>query len=102
MARLTKTDKARNEAAIRVAMDRILARDLPPGGRADLKTLAATAGVTAPASTPRATATAPPGPGPTSTSPKSSPGGWAHSKPRERRSTRGTPRSIGSNSRSTS
>lgn len=46
MARLTKTDKARNEAAIRVAMDRILARDLPPGGRADLKTLAATAGVT--------------------------------------------------------
>ncbi|MDO0938942.1 hypothetical protein QQY66_47210 [Streptomyces sp. DG2A-72] len=46
MARLTETDKARNEAAIRVAMDRILAGNLPPGGRADLKTLAATAGVT--------------------------------------------------------
>ena len=45
MARLTERDKARNEAAIRVAMDRMLAGGLPPGGRADLKTLAATAGV---------------------------------------------------------
>ncbi|MCX5238984.1 hypothetical protein OG824_27670 [Streptomyces prunicolor] len=46
MARLTETDKARNEAAIRAAMDRILAGDLPPAGRADLKTLAAMADVT--------------------------------------------------------
>ncbi|WP_406220810.1 hypothetical protein [Streptomyces decoyicus] len=46
MARLTETDKARNEAAIRAAMDRILAGNLQPGGKADLKTLAATAGVT--------------------------------------------------------
>ncbi|MEU2715475.1 hypothetical protein [Streptomyces sp. NPDC007205] len=46
MARLTQDDKARNEAAIRAAMERILSGNLPPGGKADLKTLAALAGVT--------------------------------------------------------
>lgn len=46
MARLTEADKARNEAAIRAAMERILAGHLPPGAKADLKTLATLAGVT--------------------------------------------------------
>ncbi|WP_367657966.1 hypothetical protein [Streptomyces sp. TG1A-8] len=46
MARLTEEDKARNEAAIRGAMERILSGNLPPGGKTDLKTLAAVAGVT--------------------------------------------------------
>ncbi|MEV8125438.1 hypothetical protein AB0P07_15265 [Streptomyces sp. NPDC085944] len=46
MARLTEEDKARNEAAIRAAMERILSGNLPPGGKTDLKTLAAIAGVT--------------------------------------------------------
>lgn len=46
MARLTAADKARNEAAIRAAMERLLSGDLPPGGKADIKALAAEAGVT--------------------------------------------------------
>ncbi|MFJ8757822.1 hypothetical protein [Streptomyces cyaneofuscatus] len=46
MARLTEGDKARNEAAIRAAMEQILSGNLPPGGKADLKTLATLAGVT--------------------------------------------------------
>ncbi|MFE2429371.1 hypothetical protein ACFXJ5_21825 [Streptomyces sp. NPDC059373] len=46
MARLTEEDKARNEAAIRAAMERILSGNLPPGRKADLKTLATLAGVT--------------------------------------------------------
>jgi DNA repair exonuclease SbcCD ATPase subunit len=46
MARLTEEDKARNEAAIRAAMERILSGNLPAGGKTDLKTLAAVAGVT--------------------------------------------------------
>jgi len=46
MARLTEETKTRNEAAIRAAMERILKGDLPPGGKPDLKTLAALAGVT--------------------------------------------------------
>ncbi|MEV0302382.1 hypothetical protein [Streptomyces prasinus] len=46
MARLTEESKTHNEAAIRSAMERILKGDLPPGGKADLKTLAALAGVT--------------------------------------------------------
>ncbi|MFJ4770860.1 hypothetical protein ACIP88_17395 [Streptomyces uncialis] len=45
MARLTEGGKARNEAAIRTAMERILAGNLPPGQSADLKTLATLAGV---------------------------------------------------------
>ncbi|WP_405738567.1 hypothetical protein OG422_01020 [Streptomyces sp. NBC_01525] len=46
MARLTEEDKARNEAAVRAAMERVLSGDLPPGGKCDLKTLALMAGVT--------------------------------------------------------
>ncbi|MFF9483116.1 hypothetical protein [Streptomyces sp. NPDC014733] len=64
MARLTETDKARNEAAIRAAMDRILAGDLPPGGKADLKTLAATAGVTRTGFYPKKNRDGTPRPGP--------------------------------------
>lgn len=45
MARLNAEDKARNEAAIRAAMDRILGGSLPEGGKCDLKTLAEQAGV---------------------------------------------------------
>lgn len=45
MARLTEDDKASNEQAIRAAIDRLLRGDLPPGGKCDLKTLAAVAGV---------------------------------------------------------
>ncbi|MFE3257042.1 hypothetical protein [Nocardia sp. NPDC059229] len=46
MSRISDADKSRNENSIRAAMDRLLRGDLPPGGRCDLKTLAAEAGVT--------------------------------------------------------
>ncbi|MFF1657746.1 hypothetical protein [Streptomyces sp. NPDC058255] len=46
MGRISDTDRTRNEEAIRAAMDRLLRGELPPGGRCDLKTLAAEAGVT--------------------------------------------------------
>ncbi|MGC0422765.1 hypothetical protein [Embleya sp. AB8] len=46
MGQITDTNRARNEQAIRAAMDRLLKGELPPGGRCDLKTLAAEAGVT--------------------------------------------------------
>ncbi|MFC9817867.1 hypothetical protein ACFVJM_38125 [Streptomyces virginiae] len=46
MARISEADKLHNEGAIRAAMDRLLRGELPPGGRCDLKTLAAEAGVT--------------------------------------------------------
>lgn len=46
MTRLTEEDKARNEAAIRTAMEQILSGNLPPDGKTDLKTLAALGGVT--------------------------------------------------------
>ncbi|WP_431047113.1 hypothetical protein ACQUSR_33455 [Streptomyces sp. P1-3] len=45
MPRISEDTKARNEAAIRAAMDRLLAGELPPGGKCDIKTLAAEAGV---------------------------------------------------------
>ncbi|MFD5146729.1 hypothetical protein [Streptomyces sp. NPDC058401] len=45
MARLTDDVKAQNEEAVRAAMDRLLRGDLPNGGKPDLKTLAAEAGV---------------------------------------------------------
>lgn len=44
--RLNEQDKARNEAAVRAAMECILRGDLPPGAKADLKTLAELSGVT--------------------------------------------------------
>ncbi|PJN37322.1 hypothetical protein CG747_28920 [Streptomyces sp. CB02959] len=46
MPRISEDAKTRNEAVIRAAMDRMLAGQLPPGGKCDLKTLAAEAGVT--------------------------------------------------------
>ncbi|MFF3994393.1 hypothetical protein ACFYX8_13920 [Streptomyces cyaneofuscatus] len=46
MGRISNSDRSRNEEAIRAAMDRLLRGDLPIGGRCDLKTLAAEAGVT--------------------------------------------------------
>ncbi|MET7842217.1 hypothetical protein ABZT45_27025 [Streptomyces sp. NPDC005356] len=46
MPRLNAQDKASNEAAVRAAMERILRGDLPPGAKADLKTLAQLSGVT--------------------------------------------------------
>ncbi|WP_043267203.1 hypothetical protein [Streptomyces sp. CT34] len=64
MARLTETDKARNEAAIRAAMERILAGRLPPGGKADLKTLATMAGITRTGFYPKKNRDGTPRPGP--------------------------------------
>jgi hypothetical protein len=46
MGRLSEEDRQRNEQAIRAAIDRLLRGDIPHGGRCDLKTLAAQAGVT--------------------------------------------------------
>lgn len=46
MPRISDQDRARNEEAIRAAIDRLLRGELPPGGKCDLKTLAAEAGVT--------------------------------------------------------
>ncbi|GAA0699338.1 hypothetical protein GCM10010193_62670 [Kitasatospora atroaurantiaca] len=46
MGRISEETRASNEASIRAAMDRLLRGDLSPGGKCDLKTLAAEAGVT--------------------------------------------------------
>ncbi|MEU9001911.1 hypothetical protein [Streptomyces sp. NPDC048551] len=46
MPRISDADRARNEEAIRSAMGRLLRGELPAGGKCDLKTLAAEAGVT--------------------------------------------------------
>lgn len=46
MARISAETRARNEEAVRAAMDRLLKGDLPPGGNCDLKTLATEADVT--------------------------------------------------------
>ena len=43
--RLSRQQLADNEAKIRAAMTRLLNGDIPPGGKCDVKTLAATAGV---------------------------------------------------------
>ncbi|MBT2527793.1 hypothetical protein J7E91_20800 [Streptomyces sp. ISL-99] len=45
MGRISDSDRARNEEAIRAAMDRLLRGELPPGGKCDLKTLALESGV---------------------------------------------------------
>ncbi|MEU1513198.1 hypothetical protein ABZ490_13715 [Streptomyces sp. NPDC005811] len=45
MARLTSDERELNEQAVRAAMDWLLSGDLPPGGKTDIKTLAAEAGV---------------------------------------------------------
>lgn len=46
MGRISDSDRARNEEAIRAAMDRLLRGELPPGGKCDLKTLALESSVT--------------------------------------------------------
>jgi hypothetical protein len=46
MPRLSDQDRTRNEEAIRAAMEQLLSGSPPEGGRCDLKTLAALAGVT--------------------------------------------------------
>nr|WTB09089.1 hypothetical protein OG546_35695 [Streptomyces antimycoticus] len=46
MGRISDSDRARNEDAIRAAMVRLLRGELPPGGKCDLKTLALESGVT--------------------------------------------------------
>jgi hypothetical protein len=43
--RLTAEQRALNEQRIRAAADQLLSGDIPPGGRCDVKTLAAVAGV---------------------------------------------------------
>ncbi|MFI2345873.1 hypothetical protein ACH492_02180 [Streptomyces sp. NPDC019443] len=45
MARISDETRRDNEAAIRHAMERLLAGDLPAGSKCDIKTLAAQAGV---------------------------------------------------------
>ncbi|GAB7186772.1 hypothetical protein ATKI12_6603 [Kitasatospora sp. Ki12] len=64
MARITEQTRARNEEAIRAAMDRLLRGDLPDGGRCDLKTLAVEAGVTRTAFYPKKTRDGSSRPGP--------------------------------------
>ena len=43
--RITATQRAANENRIRAAIDRLLRGEIPPGGRCDIKTLAAEANV---------------------------------------------------------
>ncbi|MER5184048.1 hypothetical protein ABT009_37940 [Streptomyces sp. NPDC002896] len=45
MGQISSTERRRAEEAIRAAMDRLLRGELPSGGRCDLKTLAAEAGI---------------------------------------------------------
>jgi chromosome segregation ATPase len=46
MGRLTDQTRAQKETTIRAAMDRLLRGEIPPGGKCDVKTLAAASGVT--------------------------------------------------------
>jgi phage shock protein A len=46
MPRISGEARDRNEKAVRAAMEALLAGQIPPGGKADLKTLAAQAGIT--------------------------------------------------------
>ncbi|GHE39957.1 hypothetical protein GCM10018771_20710 [Streptomyces cellulosae] len=45
MARISDETRRNNETAIRHVMERLLAGDVPPGGKCDIKTLATQAGV---------------------------------------------------------
>lgn len=44
--RITEEQRQQTEARIRAAMDRLLRGEIPPGGKCDIKTLAASAGIT--------------------------------------------------------
>jgi chromosome segregation ATPase len=46
MGRLTDQTRAQKETTIRAAVDRLLRGEIPPGGKCDVKTLAAASGVT--------------------------------------------------------
>lgn len=46
MGRLNDQTRGQKETAIRAAMDRMLRGEIPPGGKCDVKTLAAAGGVT--------------------------------------------------------
>ncbi len=46
MGRLDQQTRAQKEATIRAAIDRLLRGELPPGGKCDVKTLAAASGIT--------------------------------------------------------
>jgi chromosome segregation ATPase len=46
MGRLTDQTRAQKETTIRAAMDHLLRGEIPPGGKCDVKTLAAASGVT--------------------------------------------------------
>ncbi|WP_326751241.1 hypothetical protein OH738_36180 [Streptomyces hirsutus] len=64
MGRISDSDRARNEDAIRAAMDRLLRGELPPGGKCDLKTLALESGVTRTGFYPKKNRDGSPRPGP--------------------------------------
>ncbi|MFJ3934442.1 hypothetical protein, partial [Streptomyces sp. NPDC090029] len=64
MGRISDSDRARNEDAIRAAMDRLLRGELPPGGKCDLKTLAGESGVTRTGFYPKKNRDGSPRPGP--------------------------------------
>lgn len=64
MGRISDSDRARNEEAIRAAMDRLLRGELPPGGKCDLKTLARESGVTRTGFYPKKNRDGSPRPGP--------------------------------------
>ena len=74
MGRISDSDRARNEDAIRAAMDRILRGELPPAASATSRPWLPRPASPGPASTRRRTGTAPPVRAPTSTSPRSSSG----------------------------
>jgi chromosome segregation ATPase len=46
VGRLTEQARAQKEAAIRASMDRLLRGEIPPGGKCDVKTLAAASRIT--------------------------------------------------------
>jgi hypothetical protein len=100
MTRLTEQDKARNEQAIRAAMDRLLRGDLPPGGRCDLKTLATEAGVTRTGFYPKNNRDGTARPGPYQHLAEEFERRFARSSMPEWSPTRGRPRSNGSRLRS--
>ncbi|MGW0584703.1 hypothetical protein ACWD25_54495 [Streptomyces sp. NPDC002920] len=93
MGRISDTDRPRNEEAIRAAMDRLLRGELPPGGRCDLKSFAAEAGVTRTGFYPRKDRDGSVREGPTSTSATSSYAAWRPSRRPGRYPTLETPRS---------
>lgn len=99
MARLTATDRNRNEAAVRAAMERLLGGDLPPGGKCDLKTIASLAGITRTGFYPKKNRDGTIRPAPTSIWPRSSNADAPSSKKSARSLTRTTHRSSGSRQR---